>query len=85
MDQLLTITSKRVMVSSNYFIQPSWDLHFYYLQSQDSGSGMDLRGWNENRKAIIQENNTSLFFIIIASIITIIPAMSSAKKTKIKI
>jgi hypothetical protein len=44
MDQLLTITSKRVMVSSNYFIQPSWDLHFYYLQSQDSGSGMDLRG-----------------------------------------
>jgi hypothetical protein len=35
--------SKRVMVSSNYFIQPSWDLHFYYLQSQDSGSGMDLR------------------------------------------
>jgi hypothetical protein len=27
-----------------FYIQPSWDLHFYYLQSQDSGSGMDLRG-----------------------------------------
>jgi hypothetical protein len=40
-------------------------LHFYYLQSQDSGSGMDP-GWNENNELIVLVKSAPTIFNIIS-------------------